>query len=242
MAIAPLVSARRLAPLFQKFDAMKRKRVIAGLALTAMTTIATLFLMQGFLSPARNTENKVYSQISYADIPPLPLLASLTSLVYLWPIFSLVKNSKLWGCLLCGLIFGSIFPFYRIANCLHTDFPPVQTLGEVEACKQFFIENQDQYFLSDCLIHPLDNYTGFCEWDLMDLPENVQLCRNGYFFLKYDEIAPIERLAENKKCLPSSQFMASPFTQSTILTINSAAILLTLMKALQRPIEEPMHV
>lgn len=254
MEIDPVAPVNRFAPLYQKFDALKRNRVIVGLALTAMTAIATLFLMQGFASPARETEGKVYSQISYADIAPLALLTSLTSLVYIWPIFSMTKQSKLLGCVLCGLIFGSIFPFYRLANCLHTNYPPVQTLGEVEACKQYFIENQDQYFAPDCLMHPIDNYTGFCEWDSEALPPNIEDCFRGGFFTEYDKIAPVDRYQEYKRCLPSSEFMASPITQSTILTINSAAILLALAKAARhirqyvrerqnyRQLEEPINV
>jgi hypothetical protein len=229
MAIQPAVHANRYAHWNHKFEeALKDKRINA-LALTIISAIGTFLLMQGFLSPARDVDGKEFSQISYRDISPIALATSITSLIYIWPILSLVKKSGNPSPLLCGTIFGALFPLYRLAFCLHTQSPPVETMDAIAACKQFFIENQEKYFLPECLIHPLKDYLSFCEVSMYELPQNIQNCLDFNYY-KYQTIAPVDRYNEYQRCLPTSQFMASDITQFTILAINGVVILLGLMK------------
>lgn len=229
MNIQAAVHANRCAQWNQKFDEGLKDKRINGIALTIISALGTFLLMQGFLSPARDIDSTELSHISYRNISPIALATSITSLVYLWPILSLVKKSMNPSPLVCGAIFGSIFPLYRLAFCLHTQSPPVETMDAVAACKQFFIENQDKYFLPECLIHPLKDYLSFCEVSIYELPQNIQNCLDFNYY-KYQTIAPVDRYHEYQRCLPTSQFMASDITQFTILAINGVVILLGLVK------------
>lgn len=233
MAIQPLVRANRCAHWNHKFDEALKDKRINFVALTIIAAVGTFFLMQGFLSPARDGEGKEFSQISYKDISPLALTTSITSLIYLWPIYALAMKFKNPGHAMCGVFLGpflgALFPLYRIAFCLHTQYPPVETLDAVAVCKRFFAENQDKYFHPDCLVHPLEDYLSFCEVSLNELPQQVQNCLNFDDYV-YQTQAPFDRYQEYKRCLPTSEFMASDITQFTILAINSVVILLGLRK------------
>lgn len=229
MAIQPLVRANRCAHWNHKFDEALKDKRINFVALTIIAAVGTFLLMQGFLSPARDGEGKEFSHISYKDISPLALTTSITSLIYLWPIISLAIQFKNAGAPMCGVILGALFPLYRVAYCLHTQYPPVETLDAVAACKRFFAENQEKYFHPDCLVHPLEDYLSFCEVSLNELPQQVQNCLN-FDYYTYQTIAPFDRYQEYKRCLPTSEFMASDITQFTILTINSMVILLGFRK------------
>lgn len=240
MNIQAAVHANRCAHWNQKFnDALDDNR-IRFISLTIISAFGTLLLMQGFLSPARDVDSKEVTQISYRDISPTALATSITSLIYLWPIGMLIRGpNRLTEDMRClslffGIFLGAIFPVYRLLFCLHTTSPPLETMNAVDACKQYFTENQDKIFQSDCIIHPLEDYPSLCEVTFDQLPQEITDCIPSAIWetiqVDYTVMAPYDQYHKYEKCLPTSQFMTSDITQYSILAMNGALILLCLMK------------
>lgn len=236
MAIHPLGISNSLSHWNHQFEKVTKDRCISSIILPIITALGTLFLMQGFLSPVRNIDSDDFSQVSYADIPPIAILTSVSSLIYLWPIIALLKKSdRLNVCLriiqlLCGAACGSIFPFYRMTHCLNITYPEAETLVEVESCRDYFRKHQIDYFWPNCLYRPLDTVSNFCEVPVEELPNYILGCALSNFGWNYNHHAPIDRYEVYKKCASSAKILTSDATQYTLLSINLVILMLGCLK------------